>query len=92
MDRQASLPDLRRRLAKLPLLGGAIQGNALAVERFDRAPDGGHVHREDFAQGFGQFPEDKSNAVSYANIARVLCAETGEQGPTNSSGGSPSRC
>ena len=35
---------------------------------------------EDFAQVFGQFPEDKYKAVSYANIARVLWAETGEQG------------
>lgn len=64
----------------LPFLGGAIKGNALAVERFDRTPDGGRVHMEDFAQVFGQFPEDKYKAVSYANIARVLWAETGEQG------------
>lgn len=64
----------------LPFTGAAIQGNALAVERFDRTPDGGRVHMEDFAQVFGQFPEDKYKAVSYANIARVLWAETGEQG------------
>jgi serine/threonine-protein kinase HipA len=64
----------------LPFLGGAIQGNALAAERFDRTPDGGRVHMEDFAQVFGQFPEDKYKAVSYANIARVLWAETGETG------------
>lgn len=64
----------------LPFLGAAIKGTALAVERFDRMPDGGRVHMEDFAQVFGQFPEDKYKAVSYANIARVLWAETGEQG------------
>lgn len=64
----------------LPFLGAAIRGNALAVERFDRTPEGGRVHMEDFAQVFGQFPEDKNKAVSYANIARVLWAETGEQG------------
>lgn len=64
----------------LPFTGAAIQGNALAVERFDRAPDGTRVHMEDFAQVFRQFPEDKYKAVSYANIARVLWAETGEQG------------
>lgn len=64
----------------LPFVGGTIRGNALAAERFDRTPGGGRVHMEDFAQVFGQFPEDKYKAVSYANIARVLWAETGENG------------
>jgi serine/threonine-protein kinase HipA len=71
----------------LPFQGTAIKGNDLAVERFHRAPDGGRVHGEDFAQVFGQFPEDKYKGVSYGNIARVLWAETGSGGPTNSSGG-----
>jgi serine/threonine-protein kinase HipA len=35
---------------------------------------------EDFAQVFRIFPEGKYKSVSYANIARVLWAETGEQG------------
>jgi serine/threonine-protein kinase HipA len=35
---------------------------------------------EDFAQVFGIFPEGKYKSVSYANIARVLWAETGERG------------
>jgi serine/threonine-protein kinase HipA len=35
---------------------------------------------EDFAQVFGIFPEGKYKSVSYANIARVLWAETGESG------------
>jgi serine/threonine-protein kinase HipA len=35
---------------------------------------------EDFAQVFGLFPEDKYKHKSYANIASVLWAETGEQG------------
>lgn len=64
----------------LPTQGGAIKGNALAVERFDRSPDGGRIHMEDFAQVFGLYPENKYKSVSYANIARVLWAETGEQG------------
>lgn len=64
----------------LPFTGAAIQGNALAVERFDRTPNGGRLHMEDFAQVFRQFPEDKYKAVSYANIARLLWAETGEAG------------
>lgn len=34
---------------------------------------------EDFAQVFGLFPENKYKSASYANIARVLWAETGER-------------
>jgi len=64
----------------LPAPAAAINGQALAVERFDRAPDGTRIHMEDFAQVFGVFPENKYKSVSYANIARVLWAETGEQG------------
>lgn len=63
----------------LPLEGAAIRGNALAVERFDRTPEGGRIHMEDFAQVFGVFPENKYKSASYANIARVLWAETGER-------------
>ena len=33
---------------------------------------------EDFAQVFGLFPEDKYGHRSYANIASVLWAETGD--------------
>jgi serine/threonine-protein kinase HipA len=35
---------------------------------------------EDFAQVFGLFPDDKYRHRSYANIASVLWAETGEAG------------
>jgi serine/threonine-protein kinase HipA len=35
---------------------------------------------EDFAQVFGLFPQDKYDHRSYANIAAVLWAETGETG------------
>ena len=35
---------------------------------------------EDFAQVFGLYPEDKYHHRSYANIAAVLWAETGEAG------------
>jgi serine/threonine-protein kinase HipA len=54
-------------------------GKALAVQRFDRAPGGDPVHMEDFAQVFGLFPGDKYGRRSYANIASVLWAETGEE-------------
>jgi serine/threonine-protein kinase HipA len=52
---------------------------ALAVQRFDRVPGGDPVHMEDFAQVFGLFPGDKYRRRSYANIASVLWAETGEE-------------
>ncbi|MGA2177912.1 MAG: type II toxin-antitoxin system HipA family toxin [Verrucomicrobiota bacterium] len=53
-------------------------GQALAVRRFDRLSGGESVHMEDFAQVFGQFPNDKYKYRSYANIASVLWAEAGD--------------
>jgi serine/threonine-protein kinase HipA len=35
---------------------------------------------EDFAQVFGLYPNDTYDRPSYANVAAVLWAETGEQG------------
>ncbi|HYP05224.1 MAG TPA: type II toxin-antitoxin system HipA family toxin [Bryobacteraceae bacterium] len=67
-------------IAGLPPDAAALTGTALAVERFDRGTGGTRIHMEDFAQVFGIFPEGKYKSVSYANIARVLWAETGEQG------------
>lgn len=61
----------------LPPDAGKMKGHALAVERFDRKPDGGRVHMEDFAQVFGVYPDDKYEKRSYANIAQVLAAEAG---------------
>ena len=57
---------------------GAMKGRALVVQRFDRGAAGEHIHMEDFAQVFGLYPEDKYRRRSYANIAAVLWAETGE--------------
>lgn len=57
-----------------------LKGSALAIERFDRAAGGRRIHVEDFAQVFGFFPDDKYGERSYANIASVLWAETGEEG------------
>jgi serine/threonine-protein kinase HipA len=59
---------------------GAMDGKALAVQRFDRKTKGKTVHMEDFAQVFGLYPEDKYHHRSYANLAAVLWAETGEAG------------
>ena len=63
----------------LPEDARAMGGKALAVQRFDRGPDGVPVHMEDFAQVFGLFPDDKYGHRSYANIASVLWAETGQE-------------
>jgi serine/threonine-protein kinase HipA len=62
----------------LPEEARAPGGQALAVRRFDRLPGGASVHMEDFAQVFGQFPDNKYKFHSYANIASVLWAEAGD--------------
>jgi serine/threonine-protein kinase HipA len=64
----------------LPTDAGAIEGRALAVQRFDRSEKGDSIHMEDFAQVFGLYPQDKYHHRSYANIASVLRAETSEAG------------
>jgi serine/threonine-protein kinase HipA len=64
----------------LPADAARITGQALAIERFDRAAGGRRIHMEDFAQVFGLFPDDKYGSRSYANIAAVLWAETGAEG------------
>ena len=63
----------------LPEQAHTAEGNALAVERFDRRPNGEPVHMEDFAQVFGELPNDKYKHRSYANIAAVLWAESAEE-------------
>ena len=63
----------------LPEEARAPRAKALAVQRFDRIPGGDPVHMEDFAQVFGLFPGDKYGHRSYANIASVLWAESGEE-------------
>ncbi len=57
-----------------------MEGKALAVRRFDRRESETTIHMEDFAQVFGLYPQDKYHHRSYANIASVLRAETGEAG------------
>ncbi len=69
-----------RDIRGLPEDAGAMEGKALAVQRFDRGAGGETIHMEDFAQVFGLYPEDKYRHRSYANIAAVLWAETGEAG------------
>lgn len=63
----------------LPAQAHTVESKALAVKRFDRLPDGKPVHMEDFAQVFGEFPNNKYKFHSYANIATVLWAEIGAE-------------
>ena len=65
-------------LSGLPVDAVPIDRKALAVQRFDRGEKGKTIHMEDFAQVFGLYPQDKYHHRSYANIASVLWAETGE--------------
>lgn len=67
-------------IAGLPPDAARLPGKALVVERFDRGAEGRRIHMEDFAQIFGLFPHDKYEKRSYANVAAVLWAETGEAG------------
>lgn len=69
-----------REIKGLPEDVGQMQGKALAVERFDREPNGQRIHMEDFTQIFGLYPQDKYEHRSYANIASVLWEETEETG------------
>jgi serine/threonine-protein kinase HipA len=62
-----------------PLASGNFSGQAYAIRRFDRGPDG-PVHIEDFAQVFGVFPEQKYQKANYGLIGRVLGIETGAAG------------
>lgn len=45
------------------------KANSLCVRRFDRTPDGGRMHMEDFNQIYHQFPHDKYKHYSYTNMA-----------------------
>lgn len=64
---------------RLPDGVDSLKGNALAVKRFDRTPEG-PIHIEDFAQVFGIYPDEKYEKASYRNIAEVIAAETGNTG------------
>ena len=55
----------------------SVEGNAMAIKRFDRSPDGA-IHFEDFAQVLGLYPERKYERASYLNIAQALWIQAGE--------------
>lgn len=62
-------------ITNLPKGIGTLKGQALAVQRFDRAANGSLVHIEDFAQVFGIYPDQKYEKGSARNIAQVIGAE-----------------
>jgi serine/threonine-protein kinase HipA len=57
---------------------GALEGQALAIQRFDRLEDGSAVHIEDLAQVFGVYPLEKYKKASARNIAAVIGIESGD--------------
>ena len=65
-------------IGNLPQGIGALNGQALAIKRFDRLEDGTLVHIEDFAQIFGVYPENKYKKASASNIANVIGAEASD--------------
>lgn len=85
LARRAGISVPENKLVDIPSIKGlpeqahTVEGKALAVRRFDRLPGGEPVHMEDFAQVFGQYPNAKYKFRSYANIAAVLWAESGEE-------------
>lgn len=50
-------------------------GNAFAIRRYDRLPDAGKLHQEDFAQIFQLNPTQKYELATYRRIAHVLAVE-----------------
>ena len=53
-----------------------LEKRAFVIERFDRLDDGSPVHSEDFGQLFGIYPHNKYEKASYANIGKVIAAES----------------
>ena len=62
----------------IPKEFGEEKANSLYVRRFDRTPDGGRIHMEDFNQIYRQFPHDKYKNYSYTNIAGDIFTFLGE--------------
>ena len=61
-------------------IGNFHESRALAVRRFDRRPDGGRVHMEDFAQILGLYPEEKYRKYNYETMASLVYSLNGEEG------------
>ncbi len=66
-------------VAGLPNGSDRFGKKVFVIERFDRLPDGGRIHIEDFAQVFGVYSEDKYKKASMRNIASVIAAEGSDE-------------
>jgi serine/threonine-protein kinase HipA len=66
-------------IAGLPPEFAEVASNALCVRRFDRSPEGGKIHIEDFNQLYRQFPAARYKNFSYGNMAADLWRIGGEQ-------------
>jgi serine/threonine-protein kinase HipA len=63
----------------LPLEFSDENADSLYVRRFDRTPEGGRIHIEDFNQIYHQFPHDKYKHYSYTNMARDISTFLGTE-------------
>ncbi len=62
-------------IGNLPEGISTLDGQALAIQRFDRLSDATPAHIEDFAQGFGVYPDDKYKRGNARSIANVMATE-----------------
>jgi serine/threonine-protein kinase HipA len=65
-------------IANLPPEVRRDLGKAMYIKRFDRAGDA-RIHSEDFAQIFNQYPANKYDNVSYANMLSGIWRTMGEE-------------
>ena len=65
-------------IENLPAEFADDRSNALIVKRFDRTPDGGRIHIEDFNQVYDQYPAAKYKNYSYGNMAGDIWRVLGE--------------
>ncbi|HEY0395112.1 MAG TPA: HipA domain-containing protein [Candidatus Elarobacter sp.] len=56
----------------LPHEASSLTGQALAIERFDRAADGTRIHTEDFNQIYRQRPRDKYDNYAFAHLCGTI--------------------
>jgi serine/threonine-protein kinase HipA len=63
----------------LPAEVERLDGNALAIRRFDRGADGERIHIEDLCQAFRVQPDDKYRARSFIDVARLISTVLGAE-------------
>ena len=66
-------------ITNLPAGIDSLEGQAFAIERFDRLSDGSKVHIEDFAQIFNVYPDNKYKKASFRDIAEVVGIESSDE-------------